>query len=327
MTSDARNPNAPSLCVLGLGAVGRALGEELALAGCRVRGWSPRLEMPLSEAGPADPPLAPYFRFEARIDDALRGAQAILICVRDSAIAELAQRSSVLIGEGERPVVLHTSGFHGPELLEPLARRGLPTGVLHPLTAVPSSRHARLFRTSDGGDELEQTRFLGGVWFATNGDPEACALARTLIALVGGYELKLKAGSDCQALYHAAAALLSNGAVALFDAAMQIAACAGADRRAVHAAFANLLGTTSSNLRRHEPGEALTGPVARGDVAVVRGHVEALARMAANGAGQANAGELYRLLSARLIDLAAATGRLDDEQCRELRAVIASQGP
>jgi predicted short-subunit dehydrogenase-like oxidoreductase (DUF2520 family) len=322
MTSDARHPNAPRLCVLGLGAVGRALGEELAMAGCRVRGWSPRMEMPLSEAGPVEPPLAPNFSFEARIDDALRGAQAILICVRDSAIAELAQRASVLIGAGERPVVLHTSGFYGPGLLEPLAQLGMPTGVLHPLTAVPSSPHARLFRTSGGGEELEQTRFLGGVWFATNGSAAACAQARTLIALVGGHELKLNAGADCQALYHAAAALLSNGAVALFDAAMQIAACASADRRAVHAAFANLLGTTSSNLRRHEPGEALTGPVSRGDVEVVRGHVEALARMADGEPGRANAGDLYRLLSARLIDLAAAAGRLDDEQRRELRAVI-----
>ena len=323
MTSDARKKtNAPALCVLGLGAVGRALGEELALAGCPVRGWSPRLEMPLSQAGPADPPLAPNFSFEARIDEALRGAHAILICVRDTAIAELTDRLSVLIPEGEQPVVLHTSGFHGPEMLDALAKRGMPTGVLHPLTAVPSSRHVRLFRNSGGGDELEQTRFLGGVWFATNGSPEACSLARMLIALLGGHELKLNSGAGCQALYHAAAALLSNGAVALFDAAMEIAACASSDRRAVHAAFANLLSATSANLRRHEPSEALTGPVARGDVAVVRGHVEGLARMAQDGPAHANARELYHLLSARLIDLAASTGRLESEQSQALREVI-----
>jgi predicted short-subunit dehydrogenase-like oxidoreductase (DUF2520 family) len=175
---------------------------------------------------------------------------------------------------------------------------------MHPLTALPR----------DAGRAAAAPR-LPGVWFATSGAPAARALARELVAALGGHELALAGGADAQPAYHAAATLLSNGLVALFDAALAVGARATSDPRALHAALATLLAATSANLQRSTPQAAVTGPVARGDVDVVRGHLERLA-------ADPSALEIYRALGRRLLALARAAGGPDAGQLAELERLL-----
>jgi predicted short-subunit dehydrogenase-like oxidoreductase (DUF2520 family) len=288
----------PPLCVLGLGAVGTALAIGLARSGLRVRAWSRKL-------GPLPPELDPVV-FESDFTRAVAETGVVLVCVSEGAIAEVAERLGQELEPSARPVVLHTSGFHGVGALATLAQRGIATGVLHPLTALP--------RTAAGAQVEE---WPAGVWFATAGSEVARAKARELVARLKGRELALHA--DSQPLYHAAATLLSNGAVALFDVALALASQAAQDPEAAREAFAALLASTSANLARVEPRQALTGPAARGEVDVVRGHLENLREL--GPAGQ-QAVELYRALGRRLLELAAEDGRLGDEQRQELARLL-----
>jgi predicted short-subunit dehydrogenase-like oxidoreductase (DUF2520 family) len=273
------------------------------LAGYRVQAWSRGLE----GAPAAARSLATGVHGVAELEPALRGARALVFCVRDAAIAELALRVAGLVGSDGPAVALHTSGFFGPERLAPLARRAVATGVLHPLTALPR----------DAGRAADEPPRLRGVWFATSGAPAARALARVLVAALGGHELALAPGADAQACYHAAATLLSNGLVALFDAAQAVGARASPDTHALHAALATLLAATSANLQRSTPQAALTGPIARGDVDVVRGHLELLARLP-----DASALAAYRVLGRRLVELARSAGGLAAGQLDELERLL-----
>lgn len=97
-------------------------------------------------------------------------------------------------------------------------------------------------------------------------------------------------------LYHAACVLASNALVALEAIAFEVAKAAGiSDPVSV---LLPLVKATVANLEVHAPDEALTGPVARGDIKTVESHLDELDRISAS------ASETYRALSAEAADLA-----------------------
>src|SRR5690606_1661352 len=89
---------------------------------------------------------------------------------------------------------------------------------------------------------------------------------------------------DQRVRYHAAASLAANGAVALAGLAAQVLQPLGLRRDEALAALLPLLSSALAGLGRVGLPGGLTGPVARGDVEVVRRHLRALAGDEAEGA-------------------------------------------
>jgi predicted short-subunit dehydrogenase-like oxidoreductase (DUF2520 family) len=77
-------------------------------------------------------------------------------------------------------------------------------------------------------------------------------------------------------LYHAAAVMASNYLVTLAQQVCQIAATFGWTREASTAAFLPLMQGVLANLDTVGLPDALTGPIARGDVGTVAAHLEVL---------------------------------------------------
>lgn len=218
----------------------------------------------------------------------------ILIAVSDAAIPQVAARLAAPLATRatpRRPPVLHTSGYHDVQALAAL--EGLaPLGVVHPNAAI--ARDA----VQGGAGRFE------GVHFGISGAPAARACARALVATLGGVALEVGPGQH--PLYHAAAALLSNGWVALFAEAEALLAEAlpaatPAARRDLALALAR---STATNLAAGPTAAALTGPVARGDEAVVAGHRSALAGSAVPERAELHAALVaaMRRLTARPVD-------------------------
>ena len=205
----------------------------------------------------------------------------ILFCVRDDAIESVARDLALAwpraAGRAARrgPVALHTSGYHGLLPLRALARAGLATGSIHPLVPLKGRRSAADLR---------------GAWFATSARGRAAAMARRLISGLEGRELRLPPGESHKRSWHLACALVANGAVSLFDLALEHSGPRAAT------ALAAMLETVAKRLA-DGPRAALSGPAARGEEEVVAGHL-ALLR------GRREDAELYRLLSRRLLALA-----------------------
>lgn len=183
----------------------------------------------------------------------------ILLAVKDHAIGAVAR---TLVAGGEVPrdsVLLHAAGALPPEeVLADVRASVRGVGLCHPLVSL-----------ADGDPER-----LVGATFAVVGDAVGEAVARTLALDAGGKPVILRA--EGLARYHAAAALAANHTVALLGAAVELLVGEGVPRREAEAALGNLLASAAHNVVRLGLPQALTGPIARGEVAVVARHLAAL---------------------------------------------------
>ena len=168
------------------------------------------------------------------------GAELVLLCVPDRAISEVAAE----IAPG--PWVTHVSGATPLAALDPHLRRF----SVHPL---------QTFTLDRGAEQLD------GAWAALTAETdEARAVARELAAILGVRPFDLDDGA--RTLYHAGAAIASNYLVTLYRTASLLFEDAGAPPE----------GLVPLMTRTIENGFQLTGPISRGDRAVVDAHLHAL---------------------------------------------------
>lgn len=181
------------------------------------------------------------------------GARAALLCVPDDAIRDVCDR----LGERTPELVGHVSGACGLEVLSPASDRGAATFSLHPLQTFPDSRTP-----------------VGGVPCAVSGSShEAVEFAETLASALGMRPFEVP--EEARAEYHAAASIASNFLIAIEQAATELMARAGIeDGRDL---LSPLVLATAANWSERG-GEALTGPIARGDTETIERHREAIGR-------------------------------------------------
>lgn len=188
----------------------------------------------------------------ALVSDAATGAALVVVAVPDRAIAATLTAAAAAMEPGT--LVVHLAGAHGLEVFGGLtaARGDVRVGALHPLQTFPT--------TAAGLDRLR------GSWAAWAGDPEVETIAREL-----GLQAFPVADAD-RAAYHAAAVVASNHLVALLGQVERLGAVAGVPFEA----FAPLVRSSVENAFLLGAAEALTGPVARGDLGTVERHLGAL---------------------------------------------------
>jgi predicted short-subunit dehydrogenase-like oxidoreductase (DUF2520 family) len=190
-----------------------------------------------------------------------RPNEVVLLAVPDAAIVGVAKRLALCAVKARPRSVLHCAGALGPEVLAPLADVAIPVAQFHPLASF-----ARPFGTA-----------LAGVHARIAGDRRAMAAGRRICRVLGMVPLE---GPVDPAAYHAAAALVSNGAVALVAAAIELLGSSGLHPRVAARALGPLLRTTARNVETLGLPEALTGPVRRGDAHTVAQHLAILERRA-----------------------------------------------
>ncbi|HEX5695367.1 MAG TPA: Rossmann-like and DUF2520 domain-containing protein [Acidimicrobiia bacterium] len=201
-------------------------------------------------------------------DDPLPFADLLLIAVNDAAIEEVARRLAGVLDS--IPVAAHVSGFTPVSALEPLAAAGAATGGFHPLQTLP--------------DPERGAAALAGAFVGIGGHPHAQAV---LTQLARSLEMRPFPLSDAsRPRYHAGASAASNFVVTALATAGDLMSAAGIEpgvaRPLVEQAVANVYDDLAS---------ALTGPVARGDVATVSGQLAA-ARETSD-----DIGDQYRLMA------------------------------
>ena len=184
-------------------------------------------------------------------------AEIALLCVPDSSIEEACGTISAAVPPLR--FVGHTSGATHLGVLGAAGRRGARVFSIHPLQTVPH-----------GGAPL-----AGAPCAISGSDSEARRVATDLATALSMRPFPL---SDHQrAAYHAAASIASNYLVALEEAAAELLRRSGAeDAREL---LAPLVLRTAANWAERG-GEALTGPIARGDEDTVGRHAEAIAETA-----------------------------------------------
>lgn len=286
------------LTLIGLGAVGLRLALRCKEAGLQVRGHA-------RSAAARSRARAAGVAVEDELSEALSGARCVLLCVPAPALEEVAVALADALGPGANPVCLHSSGGVGIAPLARLGSRGCALGTLHPLAA---------FAPVGPGPDFTR------MWCAIDGEAAARASALSLVASLGARPLLLAQSEDAALRYHAAASLLANGSVALASLALEQASAACQDPREARHAFLALLQSSVDNLSAQSCERALSGPIARGEVATVRAHLALLA-------DEPQALEAYRALSRQMLLLAQRDGRLDAARARAIELELNAPRP
>ncbi len=252
------NSRLPLVAIVGAGRVGSTLGRLLHRKGWRI---GPVITRSMRTARAARRRIGSGQPLVG-LSEAVLTADLILIATPDRAIAEtaeaLAQIANSKAWRGK--IVLHTSGALGSAVLKPLALRGAEIGSLH------------LLQTFSG----HTVPSLAGCTCAIEGTPVALRMARRISRELGSVPVVLPLRR--KVAYHAAAVLSAGHVLAVMETAVRILVKAGFPRQRAVRAVLPLTRQTLANYERIGACAAWTGPLSRGDFAVIERHLEALRR-------------------------------------------------
>jgi len=237
--------------------------------------------------------------------DVTAEADLVLITTPDDAIHGACDDMSEAGGVRPGSVVAHCSGVHPSDILRSARAAGAHVGSLHPLQTLATVEAA--------------IEALPGSYCCIEGDAKAVAVLERIAR-----DLRLHAvtiPTEAKAAYHAACCMCSNYLVALENAAARLMQAAGMPRDDALQALLPLVRATVSNLEKVGIPDCLTGPIARGDVATVRLHLDAIGECAPGLL------PLYRTLGSETILVARAKGTLDAGRARQMAALLDADAP
>jgi predicted short-subunit dehydrogenase-like oxidoreductase (DUF2520 family) len=267
-----------TLSIVGAGRVGRTLGKRL-----RERGWRIGAVVTRSAATSraavrtigAGAPLAWAGSVGIHLHGKRRGsgqdsaldvtaifaADVIFLCTADDDLPALV-RTLAKLGRAKckGKIVLHTSATLDRTVLAPLARCGAATGSLHPMQAF-------------GGKLIPK---LSGVIFGVEGDPKARHMAQSIGKSLGGITVTINTRD--KPIYHAAAVMAAGSTYPAIEAGVQLLMGIGFTRARAMQTLVPLIRQIFDNIERIGPRAAWTGPLSRGDYAIVARHARALRR-------------------------------------------------
>lgn len=276
----------PRVGVVGAGRVGTVLAARFSRADYPIAGVSARSDVSRTRVRS----LLPHVGIADPIS-VVRASDILVLAVPDDVLADVVMELAPYVRHGQ--LVFHVSGRHGRAVLEPLARAGVTTMAIHP---------AMTFT----GTELDVDRSCVYGVTALDRDQDS---VETIISALGGSSIQI--AEEARIAYHAALAHGSNHLTTVVNQAMDLLRSIGAEdpgavlRPLLNAALDNTL--SFGDL-------ALTGPVVRGDVDTVRGHLDAIDDASINAS--------YRALAEATTDRAESFGTLNSEVAHELREVI-----
>lgn len=190
----------------------------------------------------------------------LRAADIYLLAVPDDAIEDYGQTLAAgndLTGA----TVFHCSGALGSDRLAAARDAGAAVASVHPVRSF--------------ADPAQVAATFAGTCCGVEGDADALEVLVPMFESIGARMVTIDAAH--KTLYHAAAVFASNYVVTLIDVAVQVYGKAGVPPEIALEMIGPLLQESARTALRLGPAAALTGPIARGDVATVARQQAALA--------------------------------------------------
>jgi predicted short-subunit dehydrogenase-like oxidoreductase (DUF2520 family) len=268
-----------SLSIIGAGHVGRALGRLLA--------GSPQSPFVLREVlarSPASAQRAVDFigaGAAASSYAALAPADVYMLAVGDDQIVPAcAALAAALPLQGA--IVFHCSGALASDRLQAAGVAGANVASVHPIRSFADPQ-----AVADG---------FAGTFCGIEGDAPALAVLEPALLAIGARPVAIDAAA--KTVYHAAAVFASNYLTTVLDAALRAYQAAGIPEAVARELARPLAAETLDNVFRLGAAPALSGPIARGDMATVARQQQAVS------AWDGPTGELYRALVAPTVELA-----------------------
>lgn len=277
---------------VGAGTTGTALAVRLSQKGWPVVAVSSRtLSSAQRLAG-----LVPDCRVCHTSQELAEAAEMVFITTPDDVIAQVC--SQIHWSKGQS--VLHCSGAHSLDILEPARKLGAAVGSFHPLQTF--------------ADVDQAIANLPGSTFALESDEPLLSTLKDLTQLLAGHWVELRPGD--KVLYHAAAVFACNYLVTLVKLALDLWKDFGVASKEATRALLPLLKGTINNIDNVGLPDCLTGPVARGDLGTIEKHLSTL------GARSPSLLTTYKELGLQTINIALAKGKIGKQRAEEMRTLL-----
>jgi predicted short-subunit dehydrogenase-like oxidoreductase (DUF2520 family) len=223
-------------------------------------------------------------------------AQLVFITTPDDTIPNVAAEVQWHNGQS----VVHCSGAHSVDILEPAKQRGSNTGCFHPLQTFASVEQA-----------IEN---IPGSTFAIEAEEPLLSILEEMATSLEGDWVILKAGD--KVLYHVAAVFSCNYLVTLVKLATDLWRTFGVSPAQATKALMPLLRGTLSNIENVGLPNCLTGPIARGDIGTIQRHLKSLEIQAPSLLNT------YKDLGRQTIPISLAKGKINVQIAQELKALL-----
>lgn len=241
--------------LIGAGHVGRVLGRLLVAQA----GW--QLQQVLTRSASSAAQAVEFIGSGSAIADyaALAPAQVFILAVGDDQIvpasAALAQ-AVALAGS----VVFHCSGALASDRLQAVQSAGAAVASVHPIRSF--------------ADPQAVAQAFAGTYCGIEGDAAALAVLTPALQAIGAQPVPIDAAA--KTVYHAAAVFASNYLVTVLDAALRAYQAAGIPEAVARQLVQPLASESMANVFRLGAATALSGPIARGDMATVERQLQAV---------------------------------------------------
>lgn len=216
----------------------------------------------------------------------MRPAQVWLVATPDRAIVETATRLVAEERLAKGNVVVHMSGAASSLDMAAPIRFGAHAGSFHPLKTFADPGYA--------------AGSFPGTYVALEGDKKALKILRVALRKTGARVFEIEPRN--KTLYHAGSVVVCNYLCALLEAGLRCYESAGIGLESAYKLMEPLVRETVDNVFRVGTVRALTGPIARGDDAVVTRELNALRER------DRHLTTLYRELGRIALDLARSQG-------------------
>jgi predicted short-subunit dehydrogenase-like oxidoreductase (DUF2520 family) len=284
------------ISIIGAGVVGTAIGTLLQRKGYLISGVASR------RLASAERAVRYIGEGVASTDPAetAKPAELIFITTPDGAISSVCEEIAGKKGFSEGSTVIHCCGAHSAGLLSSARSCGARILSMHPLQTL--------------ADTDQAVANLPGSFFALDGDDEAIDTGKEIIDALGGTVMVIP--SEGKMLYHGAAVTACNYFVALVFQALRMFETVGIPGEKGLPALMPLIQGTVRNLERVGVPKALTGPIERGDLKTIEGHLAAFDQMMPEGK------KIYCEMGKVAVDVAEAKGSIDQETKKKLLEIL-----
>lgn len=287
------------ISIIGCGRVGTAIAVYLTKAGYAMGGFASKSAASAEKTAQAAGAGTVY----QEIFEAVMAGDIVFITTPDSVIEPVCGALSELCRQDlAGKTFFHCSGALSSAILASAAKWGAMTGSIHPLQSFAPYT-------------FDQTSPFKGINISVEGDEGAVSLGQEMIQSLGANAFSIP--TKAKTLYHAAAVVASNYLVTLEDVAVSLLTAADLDAQKAYEILEPLIQGTLHNIKTRGTLDALTGPIARGDLEVVSDHLEGIDSMTPFYS------DFYRSMGRYTLALARKKGDLDEEIVAGLKALFA----
>lgn len=252
-------------CIIGAGRVGTTIAAKITQKeSCSfvLDSVSSRSEDSLNRARKLLGNIKREIGFYLDNKKAAKGADVVLICTPDDIISkvskELFEEGGGVFKDPSSLTVIHFSGLKPLNALIGAQEIGVHRASTHPIKS---------FASIDSALET----LAGTIFGITYSDNISEKVAKSLIEALEGRVIEVQ--DSKKSLYHASACIASNFLVTLIDFAVDVLSLTGASNQEALLALSGLIDGTVSNIKELGTKQALTGPIARGDIQTIRQHL------------------------------------------------------